>query len=140
MMNKELIGVIMFFCCSLFGAQAQKIIKSDTLICETCEDFSQAQPTDDRYRVVTNRFWANWFVLGNVGGHAFFGDYGSLGNLSEKISPNFSVGIGKWFTPGFGVKALFGMSNSKGFSEQENWFTMENLCILPMVLLIGRIK
>ena len=123
MMNKKLIGVIMFFCCSLFGAQAQKIIKSDTLICETCEDFSQAQPTDDRYRVVTNRFWANWFVLGNVGGHAFFGDYGSLGNLSEKISPNFSVGIGKWFTPGFGVKAQFGMSNSKGFSEQENLFT-----------------
>lgn len=123
MMNKKLIGVIMFFCCSLLGAQAQKIIKSDTLICETCEDFSQAQPTDDRYRVVTNRFWANWFVLGNVGGHAFFGDYGSLGNLSEKISPNFSVGIGKWFTPGFGVKAQFGMSNSKGFSEQENWFT-----------------
>ena len=55
-------------------AQAQEIIKSDTVICESCETFSQAQPTDDRYRVVTNRFWANWFVLGNVGGHAFFGD------------------------------------------------------------------
>ncbi|MEE1235522.1 MAG: hypothetical protein UHS50_07560, partial [Bacteroidaceae bacterium] len=123
MKKRELMGVILFFCCSLLGAQAQEIIKSDTVICESCETFSQAQPTDDRYRVVTNRFWANWFVLGNVGGHAFFGDYGTLGGLSEKMSPNFSVGVGKWFTPGIGVKAQFGMSNSKGFSEQENWFT-----------------
>ena len=123
MMKKKLFGVILFFCCSLFGAQAQEIVKSDTLICETCETFSQAQPTDDRYRVVTNRFWANWFVLGNVGGHAFFGDYGTLGKLSEKMSPSFSIGFGKWFTPGLGVKAQFGMSNSKGFSEEENWFT-----------------
>ena len=123
MMKRELMGVILFFCCALFGAQAQEIIKSDTVICESCETFSQAQPTDDRYRVVTNRFWANWFVLGNVGGHAFFGDYGTLGGLSEKMSPNFSIGFGKWFTPGIGVKAQFGMSNSKGFSEQENWFT-----------------
>ena len=123
MMKKKLMGVILFVCCSLFGAQAQEIIKSDTVKCETCETFSQAQPTDDIYRVVTNRFWDNWFVLGNVGGHAFFGDYGTLGNLSEKMSPNFSIGVGKWFTPGIGVKAQFGMSNSKGFSEQENWFT-----------------
>ena len=123
MKKRELMGVILFFCCALFGAQAQEIIKSDTVICESCETFSQAQPTDDRYRVVTNRFWANWFVLGNVGGHAFFGDYGTLGGLSEKMSPNFSIGFGKWFTPGIGVKAQFGMSNSKGFSEQENWFT-----------------
>ncbi len=123
MMKKKLFGVILFFCCSLFGAKAQEIVKSDTLICETCETFSQAQPTDDRYRVVTNRFWSNWFVLGNVGGHAFFGDYGTLGKLSEKMSPSFSIGFGKWFTPGLGVKAQFGMSNSKGFSEEENWFT-----------------
>ena len=123
MKKRELMGVILFFCCSLFGTQAQEIIKSDTVKCETCETFSQAQPTDDIYRVVTNRFWDNWFVLGNVGGHAFFGDYGTLGNLSEKMSPNFSIGVGKWFTPGIGVKAQFGMSNSKGFSEQENWFT-----------------
>ena len=123
MKKRELMGVILFFCCSLFGAQAQEIIKSDTVKCETCETFSQAQPTDDIYRVVTNRFWDNWFVLGNVGGHAFFGDYGTLGGLSEKMSPNFSIGFGKWFTPGIGVKAQFGMSNSKGFSEQKNWFT-----------------
>ena len=117
-------GILLLVCCSLTSVlQAQEIVKNDTVQCETCESFSQPQPTDDRYRVVTNRFWDNWFVLGNVGAHAFFGDFGSLGSVSEKISPNFSIGFGKWFTPGIGTKVQFGMSNSKGFSKQENWFT-----------------
>ena len=116
-------GILLLLCCSFSSLQAQEIIKTDTVICETCETFSQAQPTDDRYRVVTNRFWANWFVLGNVGAHAYFGDFGYLGNISEKMSPNFSIGFGKWFTPGIGAKVQFGMSDSKGFSKQENWFT-----------------
>ena len=123
MINKKLISVLLLACCSLCGLKAQEMIKSDTVRCESCEVISQGQPTDDRYRVVTNRFWANWFVLGNVGAHAFFGDYGTLGGLSDKISPNFSIGFGKWFTPGIGAKFQFGMSDSKGFSEQENWFT-----------------
>ena len=123
MIKKKLIGILCLVCCSLCGVQAQEIVKTDTVKCETCESFSQPQPTDNRYRVVTNLFWDNWFVLGNVGAHAFFGDYGTLGKISEKISPNFSVGFGKWFTPGIGAKVQFGMSDSKGFSEQENWFT-----------------
>lgn len=123
MMKKQLTGILLWLCCSLSVVQAQEIVKNDTVQCETCESFSQPQPTDDRYRVVTNRFWDNWFVLGNVGAHAFFGDFGSLGSVSEKISPNFSIGFGKWFTPGIGTKVQFGMSNSKGFSKQENWFT-----------------
>ena len=123
MMKKQLMGILLWLCCSLSVVQAQEIVKNDTVQCETCESFSQPQPTDDRYRVVTNRFWDNWFVLGNVGAHAFFGDYGSLGSVSEKISPNFSIGFGKWFTPGIGTKVQFGMSDSKGFSKQENWFT-----------------
>ena len=123
MINKKLISVLLLACCSLCGLKAQEIIKSDTVRCESCEVISQGQPTDDRYRVVTNRFWDNWFVLGNVGAHAFFGDYGTLGGLSDKISPNFSIGFGKWFTPGIGAKVQFGMSDSKGFSKEENCFT-----------------
>ena len=124
-MKKILLGILLLFCCSLCHLKAQEytLVSSDTLKCETCETFSQAQPTDDRYRVVTNRFWANWFVLGGVGGHSFYGDYGHMGKFSETVSPNFHVGVGKWFTPGIGTKIQFARSNSKGFSEQETWFT-----------------
>lgn len=81
-----------------------------------------AQPTDDHYRVVTNRFWDNWFVLGSVGYHGFFGDYGTVGDFKGKLSPDFNVGVGKWFTPGIGVKFQFGLGNSKGYTKEENIF------------------
>ncbi len=76
-----------------------------------------AQPTDDRYRVVTNRFWHNWWVSADAGVHTFQGDWSDNGKFNETLSPNFTVGLGKWFTPGFGIKAQFGMGTSRGFTE-----------------------
>ena len=109
--------LLLLFCCGGIHAQT---VKADTVV----GDVSPVeQPTDDRYRVVTNRFWDNWFVLGSVGGHAFFGDYGTVGDFKGKLSPDFNVGVGKWFTPGIGVKLQFGIGNSRGFSKEENMFT-----------------
>jgi len=82
------------------------------------EDYvPRLQPTDDQYRVVTNRFWHNWWVSADIGGHTFRGDWSGNGKFKETLSPDFTVGIGKWFTPGFGIKAQFGMGNSRGFTE-----------------------
>ncbi len=77
----------------------------------------QVQPTDDQYRVVTNRFWHNWWVYGDLGIHTFRGDWSGYGKFKETLSPDFTIGMGKWFTPGFGIKAQFGMGNSRGFTE-----------------------
>ncbi len=100
--------------------QAQEIIKSDTIVCKADQE---AQPTDDHYRIVTNRFFDNWFVLGNIGAHTFLGDYYDLGDFSGTISPNFNVGVGKWFTPGIGAKLQFYMGKSKGYSKEETHLT-----------------
>jgi len=75
------------------------------------------QPTDDQYRVVTNRFRHNWWVSADIGGHTFRGDWSGNGKFKETLSPNFNVGVGKWFTPGLGIKGQFGMGNSRGFTE-----------------------
>lgn len=75
------------------------------------------QPTDDVYRVVTNRFRHNLFVYGDFGVHTFQGDWSGNGKFSKTLSPDFTIGIGKWFTPGFGIKAQMGMGASKGFTE-----------------------
>ena len=72
------------------GAVAQTVV-SDTV---RGEAVVQPQPTDDHYRVVTNRFWDNWFVFGEI----------------------------EWFTPGIGMKLQFGMGNSKGYSKEETMF------------------
>lgn len=116
----------MFFIMALLlicgGAGAQTVV-SDTVIGKSSV---QPQPTDDHYRVVTNRFWSNWFVFGEVGAHAFVGDYGSVGSFGGLISPDFKIGVGKWFTPGIGAKIQFGMGTSKGYSKEKTmWATGE---------------
>lgn len=80
-------------------------------------DIPGEQATDNRFRVVDNRFWDNWFVLGDVGIHTFRGDWSGNGKFKETLSPDFNIGVGKWFIPSFGIKAQFGVGNSRGFTE-----------------------
>jgi len=68
---------------------------------------------DEKHSVTTNSFWANWFVQGNLVGTSF---WGSQENQSVKFSKmfkdyrtnlGFSVALGKWFTPGLGLRTKF---------------------------------
>ncbi|MBQ2367366.1 MAG: hypothetical protein II296_03505, partial [Bacteroidaceae bacterium] len=123
-MRKTFFMMMLLLCACIGRSIAQEtVVTRDTVVCETCDVYTQPQPTDDRFRVVTNRFWSNWFVLGNVGMHAFYGDYSRFGTIEDFISPDINVGFGKWFTPGIGAKIQFGRSNSKGCSKYENYFT-----------------
>lgn len=74
-------------------------------------------------RVVTNKFGKNWFIFATGGAHAFFGDYSNLGPFRTTISPDFSIGVGKWFTPGIGLKVEYIFpTNSRGYTRNErNW-------------------
>lgn len=83
----------------------------------------QVQPTNEWQRVITNRFWHNWYVYVDAGIHSFRGDWSGNDKFSGTLSPNFNAGIGKWFTPGFGIKALFGMGTSRGYSEKVTAYT-----------------
>ncbi len=76
------------------------------------------QPTNDKYRVVTNRFRHNWWVFFDAGVHTFRGDYSGYGKFGQTLSPDFNIGVGKWFTPGFGIKGTLGIGTSRGFSEE----------------------
>ena len=67
-------------------------------------------------QTMTNGFFDNWFVFATGGAHSFYGDHSHLGGFSGTLSPDFSFGIGKWVTPGFGFKAEFIRSNSKGYT------------------------
>lgn len=67
-------------------------------------------------QIMTNGFLDNWFVFATGGVHSFIGDYSDMGKFSGTLSPDFSVGLGKWVTPGFGFKAEFIRSNSRGYT------------------------
>lgn len=130
-MNKKLVILTMLFLplCgnirsqikNLHGIEWQRVERGDLPAAADslldAEYVPRLQPTDDRYRVVTNRFWDNWWVYGDIGMHTFRGDWSGNGKFKETLSPDFTVGAGKWFTPGFGIKAQFGMGSSRGFTE-----------------------
>ncbi|MDE6328195.1 MAG: hypothetical protein K2L91_06685 [Duncaniella sp.] len=68
------------------------------------------------YQVVTNKFGKNWFAFATAGGHTFQGDYSNWDKFSGTLSWDWSVGIGKWFTPGIGLKIEFIRSDSRGYT------------------------
>jgi outer membrane protein OmpA-like peptidoglycan-associated protein len=69
-----------------------------------------AQETTEKYSVATNSFWSNWFVQANVAYEAFYSNQedgkgyskSPLKGFRSNVSP--SIAIGKWFTPGIGLR------------------------------------
>ncbi len=67
-----------------------------------------------KYSVATNSFWANWYIQANFNWSAFYSSQEHQGGgLSAspfkgfRSEPNFSIAIGKWFTPGLGLRTKF---------------------------------
>lgn len=73
---------------------------------------AMAQETEvpvQKYKVVTNSFWANWFISAGITGNAFYTsqeEHGMDGTpFSDKRGTlGFTVAVGKWFTPGIGLR------------------------------------
>ena len=69
----------------------------------------------DKYQVITNPFWSNWFF--SIGGaEATFGDNDSAGSFGKRISPTLNISVGKWFTPGLGLRLQYSGLQARGFT------------------------
>jgi outer membrane protein OmpA-like peptidoglycan-associated protein len=87
---------------------------------------AQEAVPSEKYSVSTNSFWSNWFVQANVVGTAFWGNQEVQNNFSKsplkgfRNNLGFSVAIGKWFTPGIGLRTKFtGMWGRSIISEDK---------------------
>ncbi|MBF1574219.1 MAG: OmpA family protein [Prevotella salivae] len=111
----------------------------------------QADPTL-KYSVATNSFWSNWFI--QVGGdyniwysnqeHGRHLDKGGDFDFLSKQRRSFggSVAIGKWFTPGFGLRTKLQGFNSKkigavGVTSQHFWSLNEQIMFNLSNLFMG---
>lgn len=111
----------------------------------------QADPTL-KYSVATNSFWSNWFI--QVGGdyniwysnqeHGRHLDNGGDFDFLSKQRRSFggSVAIGKWFTPGFGLRTKLQGFNSKkigavGVTSQHFWSLNEHMMFNLSNLFMG---
>lgn len=83
------------------------------------EDFTDEVYYNDAkgYSVQTNSFWKNWFLSIGGGAQTYFGDHNRQLLWKNRISPAFDVAVGKWFTPGIGVRGMFSGLTIKGATQ-----------------------
>ena len=81
-------------------------------------DFTETvEYSNDKYKVETNGFWDNWFISAGVGGQVYFGDHDKQRKFGERISPALDIAVGKWFTPGIGVRLMYTGLSLKGATQ-----------------------
>ncbi len=74
---------------------------------------AQEEEPTAKYSVATRSFWANWYIQANFNWSAFYSNQEHGEGLSKspfkgfRSAPNFSIAIGKWFTPGVGLRTKF---------------------------------
>jgi len=79
--------------------------------------------TETSRKVETNRFFDNWFMSVGGGAQVYFGDNDSQGRFGKRIAPTLDVAVGKWFTPGLGLRLEYSGLQAKGFGPQYAAYT-----------------
>lgn len=101
---------------SIFAAFALAAVAAP--VCAQTEQAGTMEETieysDDKYKVETNHFWDNWFVTVGAGGGLFLGDHDRQIGLGKRISPALDIEVGKWFTPGLGLRLGYNGLSAKG--------------------------
>lgn len=68
----------------------------------------------EKYSVMTNKFWDNWFISAGVGAEMLIGNGDVHNSVGDRISPTFNIALGKWFTPGLGLRLQYSGYEAKG--------------------------
>lgn len=107
-MKKYIVAIILFaFCIPAVNAQTSEIPDSLSHYTVLNREIEHKQVADNNHQVISNIFRHNWFILADAGINSYWSDYTSKSPFSSRITPQFNVGFGKWFVPGYGAKFQF---------------------------------
>lgn len=89
---------------------------------------SMAQEADPtlKYSVATNSFWSNWFIQVGVDWNAWYSNEEHGLGLARspfkdfRSNPGASIAIGKWFTPGIGLRTKLSGIWGKAVTDDNN--------------------
>lgn len=73
---------------ALSGLSVAAVAQNTTEVTEVLEVVEVRQ---DKYAVVTNPFWDNWFISLGGGATVLFGDYDAAGSFGKRISPTLNA-------------------------------------------------
>ena len=88
----------------------KKILFALALASASVASYAQTDVPTVKYSVATNSFWSNWFVQAGAAWNAWYSgeEHGSDLKKSPfkkfRTHPGASVALGKWFTPGIGLR------------------------------------
>ena len=98
---------------------AASVVVTLPLKAQVVEEVAVVQ-VQDKYPVITNSFWDNWFFSLGGGASVLMGDGDYAGSFGKRISPTLNVAVGKWFTPGVGLRLQYSGLQAKGFTDQKD--------------------
>ena len=82
-----------------------------------------------KYSVATNSFWANWFVSAGIESNAAYTSQEQCCNKNpfsvDRTTLGFNVAIGKWFTPGIGLRTKFQGAWAKQVNTRDDHHSYE---------------
>ena len=89
---------------------------------------SMAQDADPtlKYSVATNSFWSNWFIQVGADWNAWYSGQEHGQDLATspfkkfRSNPGVSVAVGKWFTPGLGLRTKLSGIWGKNVTDDNN--------------------
>ena len=104
--------------------------------------FAQNDVPTEKYSVATNSFWSNWFIQVGAEWNAWYSgqehglDLDRSPLKSFRAKPGVGVALGKWFTPGIGLRTKFqgvwgkrvGDVNTKAYDiDNKYWLLQEQI-------------
>ena len=111
MEKRTMIAAIALLAASAGFAQEQPVLENEGNSTETVEY------STDKYKVETNKFWSNWFITAGGGVQLYFGDHDKQVDFGKRLSPAVDISVGKWFTPGIGVRFAYSGLWYKGATQ-----------------------
>ena len=96
---------------------ALSVINLSTLNAQTVSE------SENRFKTETNRFFDNWFISAGGGAQVYFGDNDSKADFGKRIAPALDIAVGKWFTPGLGLRLEYSGLQAKGLGTMNAAYT-----------------
>jgi outer membrane protein OmpA-like peptidoglycan-associated protein len=90
-----------------------------------------------KYSVQTNSFWDNWFVSLNAGAQ-FSYLYPEGGQaFKDRITLSGLAYVGKWFTPGMGMRLAAGGYQYQGYSDKQDYLNLHVDAMMNLTTMLG---
>lgn len=96
---------------------ALSVISLSTLNAQTVTE------SENKFKTETNRFFDNWFISVGGGAQVYFGDNDSKADFGKRIAPTLDIAVGKWFTPGLGLRLEYSGLQAKGLGTMNAAYT-----------------